>query len=232
MPHPYTIIAVEDNRQFHPLLRAALDSQGTQVRIFLSGEELFAAEADLEPDLFLLDLVLPGMDGMEICDRIRKTPRWRHLPVIILTSKDTEADRVTGLDQGADDYLVKPINIPELKARIRAHLRRQERTPAAAEPAVLRLGDLSVDAAGRGVTLAGRPIALTRKEFDLLLALLENRGRVLDRGELMHKVWGLDYLPETRSLDVHIRSLRQKIEEPSRPTPLIETVRGVGYRIS
>ena len=175
------------------------------------------------PDLLLLDIMLPEEDGMEILRRLRGSPDTRRLPVILLTARDTEFDRVLGLDEGADDYVAKPFSMLELVSRIRAVLRR-----TGGSTGDVRLGGLYISPEKHQVRVEGQEVALTRKEFELLRILLENRGRVLTRTQLQDRVWGYEFDGESRTVDVHIRTLRQKLGACGE---IIETVRGVGYRI-
>ena len=182
------------------------------------------------PDLVLLDLNLPGMDGLEVCRKIRDQRSTSVTAIIMLTARTDETEKIEGLDAGADDYVSKPFAIKELLARVRAQLRRAglARDAGNGEATVLRSGGMAVDLPGRKVTVAGNDVELTRKEFDLLTALLRNRGRVLTRNRLLEQVWGYDYPGETRTVDVHIRRLRQKLGDSAGAE--IETVIGVGYR--
>ena len=182
------------------------------------------------PDLVLLDLNLPGMDGLEVCRKIRARRSTSVTAIIMLTARTDETEKIEGLDAGADDYVSKPFAVKELLARVRAQLRRagMAREAGNGEETVLRAGDMTVDLPGRKVTVAGNDVELTRKEFDLLTALLRNRGRVLTRNRLLEQVWGYDYPGETRTVDVHIRRLRQKLGDEAGAE--IETVVGVGYR--
>ncbi len=183
------------------------------------------------PDLVLLDLNLPGMDGLEVCRRIRNQRSTARMAIIILTARTDETQKIDGLDAGADDYVSKPFSVKELLARVRAQFRRAEMAQEAegdGTTSLLRAGDTVIDLPGRKVAVNGNEVELTRKEFDLLTALVSNRGRVLTRNRLLEHVWGYDYPGETRTVDVHIRRLRQKLGEAAGGA--IETVVGVGYR--
>ncbi len=218
------IVIVEDDESIRTMLRYYFQSVGYLVRDYGSGEEMFSAEeAEAPPALYLLDIMLPGADGVAVLSRLRAAPATAGVPIIFLTARTGEMDRVQGLEAGADDYVVKPFGIMELQARVRAVLRR------AARPAgdVLCHGDIHLDTAARQVWKSGRLIALTYKEFELLRLLLSSPGRVLTRDEILHAVWGYQYTGETRTVDMHITALRQKLGED-----LITTVRGVGYRIA
>jgi DNA-binding response OmpR family regulator len=178
------------------------------------------------PDLVILDLALPGLDGIELCKRLRGEPGTASVPVIMLTARVEETDRIRGLDTGADDYVTKPFSVKELVARVRAVLRRTQ--PQDLEDEILRSEDVEVDLAARRVRVGEREVVLTRKEFDLLTHLMRNRGRVVTRNRLLEHVWGYDHPGETRTVDVHVRQLRKKLGEPA--GDLVETVVGVGYR--
>lgn len=216
------ITVVEDDESIRELLRYYFRSVGYQVRAYESGEALFAGEAgQAPPALYILDLMLPGMDGLEILRRIRSAPRGGEIPVILLTARTAEVDRVTGLETGADDYVVKPFGILELQARVRAVLRRVRRGGG---EKIVR-GDLEIDPVARTVCRAGRSADLTYKEFELLRLLYARPGVVLTRDEILQAVWDYDYAGETRTVDMHVKSLRQKLGED-----VIATVRGVGYK--
>lgn len=218
------IVIVEDDEAIRTTVRYYFSSVGYTVRDYGSGEAMFAGEEGLAPPtLYLLDIMLPGMDGLDILRRLRDVPATADIPVIFLTARTAEMDRVNGLDLGADDYVVKPFGIMELQSRVKAVLRRTR----SKTDKCLRWQDLELDLAAYEARKAGDPIELTHKEFELLRLLLSRRGEVLSRDEMLRTVWGYGYTGETRTVDVHIKSLRQKLGEG-----LITTVRGVGYRIS
>ena len=220
------IYLLEDDDSIRKLVLYALENQGMSALGFAEPGEFWQAMQERTPELLLLDIMLPGEDGISILRRLRERERSKTLPVIMLTAKNAEYDRVLGLDSGADDYITKPFGMMELLARIRAVLRRAQ-GPEAAET-VLRAGELELDEARHLVTVCGESVSLTAKEFSLLRLLLQNRGRVLTRQVLMDRVWGLEAEPENRTLDVHIRTLRAKLGSQG---GLIETVRGVGYKL-
>ena len=220
------IYLLEDDDSIRKLVLYALENQGMSALGFAEPGEFWQAMQERTPELLLLDIMLPGEDGISILRRLREHERSKTLPVIMLTAKNAEYDRVLGLDTGADDYITKPFGMMELLARIRAVLRRAQ-GPEAAET-VLRAGELELDEARHLVTVCGESVSLTAKEFSLLRLLLQNRGRVLTRQGLMDRVWGLEAEPENRTLDVHIRTLRAKLGSQG---GLIETVRGVGYKL-
>ncbi len=226
-----TIIVVEDDRALADVLSYNLTREGYQVLTASDGVRALELARERRPDLVLLDIMLPGMSGLEVCRVLRKETR---VPILMLTAKDSEIDKVVGLEIGADDYVTKPFSMRELMARVRALIRRAEITepPSVpeAEPIVTFAG-VVIDAARRRVTLAGSLLNLTPKEFDLLTFLARNKGIVFSREQLLEKVWGYDYPGDTRTVDVHIRWLREKIEaDPKRPAHLV-TIRGVGYKL-
>jgi two-component system response regulator VicR len=227
MADPRTILVVEDDRNLAETLVYSLRQEGFEAGIARTGLEAIALARTQQPDLLLLDVMLPELDGFEVCRTVRASST---MPIIMLTAKDDEVDRVLGLELGADDYVVKPFSLRELIARIRAALRRADlncRSTDAQES--LTSGDLQIWPGSRTVSRLDEPIHLLPREFDLLLYLMQNRGIVLSRRQLLEKVWGLDYFGDDRTVDVHVRRLRIKIEpEPSEPQ-FIHTVYGVGY---
>jgi DNA-binding response OmpR family regulator len=222
------ILIIEDDSDIALSLKHNLEREGDYDVVVASDgmAGLRAATATPPPDLVLLDLNLPGMDGTEICRRLRKDPATSSISVIMLTARVAESDRVGGLDLGADDYVTKPFSVKEVSARVRAVLRRIDR--GGETPEELTDGPIRADLAARRVHVAATEVALTRKEFDLLVELIRHRGRVLTRERLLERVWGYDYPGETRTVDVHIRRLRKKIGPAAEER--IETVVGVGYR--
>ena len=219
------IYLLEDDDSIRKLVIYALESQQFPAAGFSEAEAFWAAMAQQTPALILLDIMLPGEDGISVLRRLRADPATANVPVIMLTAKNTEFDRVQGLDAGADDYISKPFGMMELVARVRAVLRRTEPSRESTE---YRVGELYVCPDRHETRIDGRQIQLTYKEFLLLCTLLENQGRVLTREVLMDKVWGLGAERENRTLDVHIRTLRQKLGPVG---TRIQTVRGVGYRL-
>ena len=218
---------VEDDENIREVIRCTLESCGLTVSEFEDAPSMFAALKPL-PDIVLLDLMLPGMDGLEALKKLKAEPRTASVPVLILTAKSSETDKVAGLDLGADDYITKPFGVLELMARVRAALRRASSGSSA--PTLFESGALRLDSARREVTLNGEKIELTLKEFDLLQLLMEHGDRVLPRDEILDEVWGYGYAGESRTLDMHIRSLRQKLGCSAADGGFIRTVRGVGYR--
>ncbi len=223
------ILVVDDEQNIVELATLYLENEGYQVQAAYDGEQALRRFRENRPALIILDIMLPVIDGWEVCRRVRAES---DVPIIILTAREAEVDKVVGLELGADDYLTKPFSPRELTARVKAVLRRYVR-PAAEKPAEpLGSGELQVDLARRTVTLAGEDIQLTAKEFDLLAVLAANPGIVLSREKLMEKVWGYDYYGDTRTVDVHVRHIREKLGDSSDSPRFIETVRGVGYRFS
>ena len=220
------IYLLEDDDSIRKLVIYALQSQGFEAVGFSAPDEFWDAMKKGTPDLLLLDIMLPGEDGMTILRKLRENSRTKEMPVIMLTAKNTEFDRVEGLDGGADDYISKPFGMMELIARIRAVLRRSEKNGANKE---YRIGVLYLCPDRHEVLVSGEQIDLTYKEFSLLSLFCENKGVVLTRSRLMDEVWGLEAEYENRTLDVHIRTLRSKLKEAG---SYIETVRGFGYRMN
>ena len=224
-----SVLLVEDEESFVEALQVGLRREGFVVHVARDGAEALVKFDTARPDVVLLDVMLPGMSGVDVCREIR---RRGTTPVIMVTARDSEVDTVVGLEVGADDYVTKPYRLSELVARIRAVLRRSERTLVDdLDPLeVMEIGDVRLDAGRHEVTVRGSEAKLTRKEFELLELLLINAGRVLTRDLLIDRVWGADYVGGTKTLDVHVKRLRSKIEEdPAHPTR-ITTIRGVGYR--
>ncbi|MGI6562810.1 MAG: response regulator transcription factor [Clostridia bacterium] len=226
------IYVVEDEVNIQKLVQYNLESAGYKVLTFFDGESALEECKEALPDLFILDIMLPGIDGLEVCRKLKENPKTNNIPIIMLTAKSEEFDRVLGLELGADDYIVKPFSVIELTARVKAVLRRTSRENNTPQPDVIQHGQITIDDTRREVYKNGTLIEMTLKEFELLKMLMLNKGRVLTRETLLEKIWGYDYFGETRTVDVHIRYLRQKIEDdPNRPV-YIETVRGVGYRFN
>ncbi len=221
------IYIVEDDDNIRQLVSTALQAFGYQVTAFENAGSCLDALNNNIPDLVLFDIMLPDMDGVEAVRTIRKNPAFADLPIMMLTAKNSELDKVTGLDAGADDYLTKPFGILELKARVQALLRRTSRTR---RPSILTGQDLTINCDTRDVMRGDEKIELTYKEFELLKLLMENTDRVMTRAELLNLVWGIDFEGETRTLDMHIRTLRQKLGDDADNPRYIHTVRGVGYR--
>lgn len=221
-----TILVVDDERRIIDLARMYLEQDGYCVSSATNGVAAKRQILQDKPDLVVLDLMLPGMDGLEVCRRVRETS---DVPIIMLTARDEDIDKIVGLELGADDYLTKPFNPRELVARIRAILRRTDRGSAGVDaPAEIDIGNLRIDALRRRVEVEGQPIVLRMKEFDLLCALAQDMGVVFSRERLLDVVWGYDFAGETRTVDVHIAHLRHKLRGME---PVITTVWGVGYKL-
>lgn len=220
------ILLVEDEKTLAKALKFNLEKEGFRVEVAFDGEEALNAMSGEEPDLVILDLMLPKIDGYEVCRSIRRSS---DVPIIMLTARDEDIDKILGLELGADDYMTKPFNTRELLARIRAILRRTVQQAAAAR-SFIKVGDLQIDVIKRKVTVKGREVALTSREYNLLSLLASNPGKVYSREELLEEIWGDDYSGDVRTVDVHIRHLREKIEEfPAEPN-IILTVWGAGYK--
>lgn len=237
-----SILVVDDEAILLETIAYNLEQAGYRVVTAADGLSALEAARNETPDLVILDIMLPGMDGFEVCRELRRDQATATTPILILTAKGDEIDKVVGLELGADDYVTKPFGRRELLARVRALLRRADyiapeegesdtRERPAARPAhkELEAGPLKIDLAGRQVICRGQELELQPKQFELLTYLVRNRGTVLTRDQLLHNVWGYDYVGDTRTVDVHIRWLREKIEEDPANPKLIQTVRGVGY---
>ncbi|GHV37786.1 DNA-binding response regulator [Synergistales bacterium] len=221
---PTLIYVIEDDENIRVMLQMALASFSYGVTAFDNAEDALAECEKTMPSLLIFDIMLPGMDGVSAVRLLRA--KDKAVPVLMLTAKDTEVDKVVGLDAGADDYLAKPFGVMELAARVRALLRRG----APQDEPMITQGDLTINSASREVRIGGGLIELTYKEFELLLLLAKNKGRVMPRDELLNAIWGYDYCGETRTLDAHIRSLRRKLCDDAENQTYIKTVRSVGYR--
>lgn len=218
---------VDDERAIVEPLRYALTKEGYEVLEASDGHDALHLARTRSPDLILLDIMLPGMSGFEVCRILRGEST---VPILMLSARTDEPDRVVGLDLGADDYITKPFSLREVLARVRAALRRSQAATAAARDEVLEVGDVTMDVARHEVRVTDRRIALPPRQFDLLHAFLANPGRVLTRETLLQKVWGYDFAGDDRTVDVHVRWLRQRLGEAGSQTT-IETVRGVGYKL-
>ena len=229
----HKILVVEDDRILREALRYNLVAAGYEVVVASDGGEGLVSARQSSPDVVVLDLMLPSLSGMEVCKALRRDGSI--LPIIMLTARDSEIDRIGGLESGADDYVTKPFSMRELIARVTAQIRRMQMIKSISQNTtdeILDLGELVINRASRNVTLNGKSVDLRPREFDLLTHMAANPGRVYTRDQLLHDVWGFEYIGDTRTVDVHVRWLRLKIEEdPARPK-ILGTVRGVGYRIN
>lgn len=223
------VLVAEDEESFIEALVIGLAREGFEVTVARDGAEALALFDRIEPQLVLLDIMLPKLSGIDVCRAIRSRSS---VPIIMVTAKGTEIDTVVGLEVGADDYVAKPYRLRELVARMRAVMRRSSRdgNDSPADRSVIEVGEVRVDADRHRVFVRGREVGLRRKEFELLLLLVENAGRVLTRDTLIDRVWGSDYVGDTKTLDVHVKRLRNHIEEDPSSPAIITTVRGVGYR--
>lgn len=218
-----SILVADDEKNIVQLIKLYLSNEGFRVETAYDGQEALEKARRFNPDLVVLDIMMPRVDGLEVCRRLRKES---NVPVIMLTARTDDVDKIVGLELGADDYVTKPFNPRELVARVKAVLRR---TQASQQPDItLDVGNISIDPARREVRIGGQEVHLRNKEFDLLVALAQERGRVLTREALLSRVWGYEYLGDSRTVDVHITWLRDKL---SAATALIQTVRGVGYKL-
>jgi len=227
-----TVLLVEDDDTLRETLVYLLRREGHEVSAVADGQAALDAFAERPFDMILLDLMIPIVDGVEVCRQVRQTST---VPIIMVTAKNTEADIVLGLELGADDYITKPFSTPELLARIRSAIRRGQTSGSSGKPKnddVIEVAGITMDVERHRVRVDDRELALPLKEFELLEVLMDNAGRVLTRRQLLNRVWGADYFGDTKTLDVHVRRLRAKIEhDPTAPTRLV-TVRGLGYRLN
>jgi two-component system alkaline phosphatase synthesis response regulator PhoP len=226
------ILVVDDEEAILELITFNLEKEGFLVETAADGQEALDKMAATPPDLIVLDWMLPGIDGLEVCRRVRKNPKTADVPVIMLTARGEEVDKILGLELGANDYVTKPFSPRELAARIKAHLRARQTVsePLREKGRVVELEGLYLDADRYIVRKAGKSIQMPPKEFELLFLLAANAGWVFRREDILDKVWGYDYPADTRTVDVHIRHLRQKVEDDADRPKLLLTVRGVGYR--
>ncbi len=220
------VLVVDDEKLIVKGLKFSLEQDGMEVDAAYDGQEAVDKIRDNEYDIVLLDIMLPLLDGMQVCQQVRE---FSQIPIIMLTAKGDDMDKILGLEYGADDYITKPFNILEVKARIKAILRRNSKKETAAAASVITAGDMKIDCDGRRVYISGREVNLTAKEFDIIELLVKNPGKVYGRDALLKIVWGEDYPGDARTVDVHVRRLREKIEEnPSEPK-YVHTRWGVGY---
>lgn len=229
---PIKVLVIDDDNNAIEFIKLGLKYEGFQVESSETGADGLVAAQRLNPGLIILDILLPDLDGLEVCNRLRSNPTTRDIPILMLTAKDDVRDRVTGLQQGADDYLAKPFDFEELVARIRAILRRARHALGQngdADEQILTFEDLQLNTATHEVTKAGRPIELTSTEYNLLLLFMSHPRQVLDRLTILNRVWGYDFMGETNIIEVYVRYLREKIEDTPSTPRLIQTIRGSGY---
>ena len=224
------VLIVDDEEHIVELLQFNLVNAGYKVNTANNGLDALKKVKENKPDLLLLDLMLPGMDGLDVCKEIKRDKETSKTSIIMLTTKSEELDKILGLELGADDYITKPFSIRELLARVKAVLRRSNSDEISEE--IYELGRLKVDFERHEVLISNEKVELTLKEFELLEILIKNKGKILRRETLPDKVWGYEYIGETRTVDVHIRYLRKKIEDDDKNPKFIETIRGVGYRFN
>jgi two-component system alkaline phosphatase synthesis response regulator PhoP len=224
------IYVVEDDESIRELIRMALTSFSYTVAAFDNAEDAVAAVEENAPDLILFDVMLPGMSGVEATKIIRQSPKTQGIPIILLTAKEAEVDKVVGLDSGADDYVTKPFGVMELGARVRSVLRRGGTVDSGPANSTLAASDLVLNLETREVTRIGSGIELTFKEYELLRILIQEKNRIVPRAELLDRVWGFDFIGESRTLDIHVRTLRQKLGDNADDPRYIKTIRNVGYR--
>ena len=224
------ILVVDDEEHIAELISYNLASNGYKVIIANNGNDAVKLAVEEKPNLILLDLMIPGKDGYDVCKDIRSNSEIRNTPIIMLTAKSEELDKILGLELGADDYITKPFSVRELLARVKAVLRRFSISEP--ENNILVFGNLTADFDKREILVNDKKLDLTLKEFELLEILIRNKGKILTRDTLLDKIWGYEYIGETRTVDVHIRYLRKKIELDDKNPKLIETIRGVGYRFN
>lgn len=231
---PAKILIVEDDKYIAKLISYHLKKEGYEITHVVRGDEALALLLEEDFDLVILDLMLPGIGGLDLCRRVREFKKEPYLPIIMLTAKDEETDKIIGLEVGANDYVTKPFSPKELTARVKAHLRSRsqkvdkEKLSGTAE---VIIGPLTLNPRKYSARINNIPIALTPKEFELIHFLSTHPGQVFTRDILLETIWGFDYIGDTRTVDVHIRHIRQKIEEAGYPHKIVETVRGVGYRL-
>ena len=224
------VLIVDDEEHIVELLQFNLVNAGYKVITANNGLDALKKVKENKPDLLLLDLMLPGMDGLDVCKEIKRDKETSKTSIIMLTAKSEELDKILGLELGADDYITKPFSIRELLARVKAVLRRSSSDEISEE--IYEIGRLKVDFERHEVLINNEKVELTLKEFELLEILIKNKGKILRRETLLDKVWGYEYIGETRTVDVHIRYLRKKVEDDDKNTKFIETIRGVGYRFN
>jgi two-component system alkaline phosphatase synthesis response regulator PhoP len=223
------ILVVDDEEHIQELIKFNLEKNGYKVILSDNGIDAIKLAKEHLPQLMLLDLMLPGMDGLDVCKEIRKDSSMSNMPIIMITAKGEEIDKIIGLELGADDYITKPFSVRELVARIKAILRRSSMQIV---EKTFKVGNLDIDFGKHEVLKSEIKIDLTLKEFELLEILITNKGRVMTRDFLLDKIWGYEYVGETRTVDVHIRHLRQKIEDDDKNPIYIQTIRGIGYKFN
>lgn len=221
------VFSVEDDLNIQNVIKIALENSQFEIVNFENGKSLFHRLEEQTPDLFLLDIMLPDMDGLEIVKKLKKNEKYKSVPIMIISAKSSEIDRVIGIDLGADDYLVKPFGVLELVSRVKALLRRNEKFN---KTQVLEIKDLKLDIKEYVVMYKDQEVIFTKKQFDLLKYFMEKNQKTITRDEILNNVWGYDFFGETRTLDVHVKEIRKKLKDAGVESQAIETVRGVGYK--
>ncbi|MBN2877034.1 MAG: response regulator transcription factor [Bacilli bacterium] len=221
------VFSVEDDVNIQNVINIALSNSNYDIQIFERADQLIKALENQLPDIFLLDIMLPDVDGLEILKKLRKDPRYSQIPVMIISAKITEVDRVIGLDAGADDYLIKPFGVLELVSRVRALLRRFHQK---SKDEVMEVKNLKINPTKFICSYQNEELKFTKKQFELLLLLMKNHNTIISRDEILNTVWGYEYIGETRTIDVHIKEIRRKLKGVGLNEQVIETVRGIGYR--
>lgn len=224
-----TVLVVDDETNIQELIKFNLEKNGFEVVTADNGLDALRLAETKKPDLIFLDLMLPGMDGLDVCKNIRKNPAIENIPIVMITAKSEELDKILGLELGADDYITKPFSVRELVARAKAILRRGGFKQ---EEDIFRFGTVTINFREHNVIKDENKVDLTLKEFELLETLIKSKGRVMTRDFLLEKIWGYEYMGETRTVDVHVRHLRKKIEDDDKNPVYIQTIRGIGYKFN
>lgn len=224
-----TVLVVDDETNIQELIKFNLEKNGFEVITADNGLDALRLAETKKPDLIFLDLMLPGMDGLDVCKNIRKNPAIENIPIVMITAKSEELDKILGLELGADDYITKPFSVRELVARAKAILRRGGFKQ---EDECFRFGTVTINFREHNVVKGNNKVDLTLKEFELLEILIKSKGRVMTRDFLLEKIWGYEYVGETRTVDVHVRHLRKKIEDDDKNPVYIQTIRGIGYKFN
>ncbi len=222
-----TVFSVEDDLNIQNVIKIALENSQFEIVNFENGKSLFHSLEEQTPDLFLLDIMLPDMDGLEIVKKLKKNDKYKNIPIMIISAKSSEIDRVIGIDLGADDYLVKPFGVLELVSRVKALLRRNEKFN---KSKIIEIKELRLDIKEYVVMYKNQEIVFTKKQFDLLKYFMEKNQKTVTRDEILNNVWGYDFFGETRTLDVHVKEIRKKLKDAGVESQAIETIRGVGYK--
>ncbi|MGI6392665.1 MAG: winged helix-turn-helix domain-containing protein [Candidatus Izemoplasmatales bacterium] len=221
------VFSVEDDLNIQNVIRIALENSQIDVLAFTSANQMLAKLEETLPDVLLLDIILPGMDGLQLIKKLKKNDKYKNIPIMVISAKTTEIDKVIGIDLGADDYMAKPFGVLEMVSRVKALLRRNKNT---GENEVLEINGLVLDKKEHQVLYKEKTVDLTNKQFDLLEYLMQRHKRLISREELLNNIWGYDFVGETRTIDVHIKEIRNKLKLAGIEQPTIETVRGIGYK--